>query len=289
MVGLALPHSATAQSFICTAVPDSSPQLTQVWNQRCLPYFINNTTGSNIFEGDARKQLVAQSFAVWSGNNCTDLSFLDAGESDQDAGFNPSRCDNKTVVLAVNDRASLNRHFDGANLLAVTLTSFSLETGEIFDADILANDVGFEFDDVSDPTACRAGTEQPYDLRNTLVHEMGHFIGFDHTSAVEATMFASAPPCEIKKRDLEQVDIDGVCSVYPAGGPPRACAAPPNNDYDNGQGDPTPFRDQCNNLGEECTGNSGCSCAAHPRADTATFAGLWLFLGLIGLRRFSGR
>ena len=280
------PASALAQTFVCTAVPDSNPLLSQVWNQRCLPYYINEND-SDIFASAERKRLVAQSFAVWSGNNCTDLTFTEVGTTEQSAGFNPARCDNQNIIKAINDRAELNEHFDGANLLAVTLTSFSLETGEIFDADILVNDLNFDFDDVSDQQACQSNPNV-YDLRNTLVHEMGHFIGFDHTSSMESTMFASAPPCETKKRDLEQLDIQGVCNVYPSAGPPSTCAPPPNNDYDSGRGDPTPFRDQCNKLSGECESSGSCTCTA-PKAPGFSWTFLGLFLGALFFRRSSGR
>jgi hypothetical protein len=76
--------------------------------------------------------------------------------------------------------------------------------------------------------SCR-NTTRAFDLRNTLVHEMGHFIGFDHTPVQDATMFASADTCEVAKRDLASDDMMGVCAVYPKGGDTRTCT--PAADY----------------------------------------------------------
>ena len=52
------------------------------------------------------------------------------------------------------------------------------------------------------------------DALNTLTHEAGHFLGLDHSSDHEATMYAQAPPGEIKKRSLETDDKNGICFLY---------------------------------------------------------------------------
>ena len=153
-------------------------------------------------------------------------------------------------------------------LLALTLTRYAIATGEIFDADIIVNAVDHEFDDVADKVSCR-NTTRAFDLRNTLVHEMGHFIGFDHTPIQDATMFASAETCEIDKRDLANDDRMGVCTVYPKGGETRTCIPPPTYDVDPPSGS-----------------SGGCSCAAQ-QADAAL---VWVLVGglALALRRRRG-
>ncbi|BDG01878.1 matrixin family metalloprotease [Anaeromyxobacter oryzae] len=67
-----------------------------------------------------------------------------------------------------------------------------------------------------------------YDLQNTLTHEIGHFIGLAHpcepskgiacTAAMaDVTMYPYEQPVETKKRTLSPDDVDGVCTLYPAG------------------------------------------------------------------------
>lgn len=268
---------AHAFAFTCTAVPSAEPALSQVWQQRCLPFWIN--PDSALMAAENIPQLVDQSFDQWSSNACTDLSFEYYGETDQLGQFDPSRCDNKNVIAAVDTQAELNEYFDSPDLLAVTLTSFSRATGEIFDADILFNTVNpdFVFQDVRAIAMCPAQTPRPYDFRNTLVHEIGHFIGFDHVFDDEATMFASASSCEVVKRNLAEDDIDAVCTTYPAGQPARTCA--PADDYDVG-GSPEIFRNQCANALEDmCDGSSTCSC----RSTGAPRGAPWWSLGLLGL------
>ncbi|MEQ8279082.1 MAG: matrixin family metalloprotease [Deltaproteobacteria bacterium] len=271
---------ARAMAYTCTPVPNSSPALSQVWQQRCIPYWLN--PNSAMMQRSDIQQIVSQSFAVWSSNECTDLEFMDAGETDQLAGFDPDRCDNKNVIGAVENDDDLADFFDSPDLLAVTLTSFSRATGEIFDADILFNTVNFPFDDVTAAGLCQARNPRPYDIRNTLVHEIGHFIGFDHVNVEGATMFPSAVNCETEKRTLEPDDLDAVCTTYPKDAPANTCAPPA--DYEAG-GDPSIFRDQCINsdveLCEDRAGNT-CSCGT-----TGGRGGLWglLILAPVLLRR----
>jgi hypothetical protein len=254
-----------ADAYVCTQVKNKA--ITQAWNQRCIPYWIDRR--GTMFSGMEREQLVAQSFRVWSGNACTDLEFLFVGETDQGAAFDPNNPEsNQNVVMSIEDPAGL-AEFPQAGLLAITLTSYSTQTGEIFDADILMNAVDFDFDDVADTRACMLG-RRAYDLRNTLIHEMGHLIGFDHPAAeTESTMYASAEPCEIKKRDLNAEDLRGVCTIYPKDQPVSTCQPP--GDYDSVTG-AEQFRCQCEAASgmdtSECSGGlaSGCTCVAAEEA-----------------------
>jgi hypothetical protein len=57
------------------------------------------------------------------------------------------------------------------------------------------------------------------DVWNTVSHEAGHFLGFAHTAVPDAVMFPTTAIGDLNKRALHQDDQDGVCSVYPNGGP----------------------------------------------------------------------
>ncbi len=61
-----------------------------------------------------------------------------------------------------------------------------------------------------------------YDLQNTITHEAGHFIGLAHPPLyrTESTMYYQAPAGEVKKRTLDQDDINGVWYLYGVSGVP---------------------------------------------------------------------
>jgi hypothetical protein len=118
------------------------------------------------------------------------------------------------------------------------------QDGFILDADVELNNLNFTYVTIPTTSMPREGTALA-DLENTLTHEFGHLMGLDHTckdsatpanavdengqppppcnalplegrtKIIEATMFNSATPGEIKKRSPEQDDVDGVCNAYP--------------------------------------------------------------------------
>ena len=199
---------------------------------------------------------VERSFQSWQnvgdvaagGPGCTDLQlpYLDDTAKrevgyDPDAGsantnlvlFQPVLCD---AVVPPGDPCWADQSCDGpygcfshgAEVIALTTTTYQPADGTLVDADIEVNDApagagGFDFSaEVGNPIP---GTT---DVQNTLTHEIGHFIGLDHncgftgapvcTPTLEAgVMFKDAAPGEIVKRTLKEDDENAICHVYPTG------------------------------------------------------------------------
>ena len=141
------------------------------------------------------------------------------------------------------------------------------DDGVILDADVELNNLDFTFDfvdRVGGPTkSARPGTTIA-DFENTIVHELGHLQGLDHTckdsatpanevdengktppscsglmglpltefmKITEATMFNSAAPAETKKRTPESDDVAGICAAYPTAQRPDRCVAADISSY----------------------------------------------------------
>lgn len=139
----------------------------------------------------------------------------------------------------------------GASRFIVALTSvvYDPDTGRIFDADIEMNG----WDGAGEGTSLSPGTSGPahgwyftcvepagrpqctqygqddcfyLDVRNTLTHEAGHFIGLAHpcdvsscTPALEPlTMYPQTGPGDVEKSTLDPDDVAGLCAIYPAEG-----------------------------------------------------------------------
>lgn len=288
---LALSAPAGAHAFECSKA-GMNATITQVWQSRCIPYAINSDS-STLFSGAEAKLLVKQSFDQWaSANNaCTDLTFKDVGSTTQLGDFSAfpdQAADERNTIAAVEDSRQVDQYFGDPHLLAITLTHFFQPTGEILDADILLNSKTFNFDDITDPVACRGGS-MAFDLRNTLVHELGHLIGFDHVRVESATMFFSADACETNKRDLDQDDKDGLCTVYPKGLPSQTCVPPQS--YAPSGIDPSPWRNPCDRQigGDQDPG--GCSCRTRAAATDHGARAFWLLavVALVARVRASGR
>lgn len=299
---VAAPPSALA--FECTSTDTScasddplcsrsTTMPTLGWNQRCVPFYIRE---DDPLFGSSLEGLVTDAFGRWSSDlACTDLELLFAGYTGDEAGFDAQEPDEqKNVVLSVTEADP--ELFPDATTLAITLTSYSVESGEIFDADIVFNLAEHAFEVLADGFACSALDEedQPFDVENTLVHEIGHFVGLDHVGnrnlpvtaqnplASAATMFGSAQPCETNKRDLTNDDIDGVCAIYPAGGPLSTCVPPAS--YELSTGSPDPYREQC----ERAT-NDGCGCSTTHEAGASRTWTVLMALPLLGVLLASRR
>jgi hypothetical protein len=280
--------ASSAHGYECSPVSETDPTLpTQVWRQNCIPFAISSQ--SALLQDSALEAIVVNSFEQWSQNthSCTSLSFVYSGYVSDGFDFDDSNpSNNRNVVTSLDTQAALDQarvdgFWESEKLVAITLTRFVPSTGEIVDADIVLNNVLFSFEEIPDGTSCGNNTVR-HDLKNTLVHEVGHLIGFAHVDGLDATMFKNAQNCETKKRDLETDDLSGLCSVYPSSGPIVTCQ-PPQADYESAgtQG----FRNQCSRVQQAPI--DGCDCdTVHNTSHNKSQANLLFFiLGLFCFRR----
>jgi hypothetical protein len=119
----------------------------------------------------------------------------------------------------------------------------SLADGEILEADIEVNDVGYEWAVIPDGPISVRDYESSYDLTSALTHEVGHFIGLAHDCLLPAdgarvddqgivspecatvsadaapqilgaTMYPIMSPADISWRSLSSDDTRAVCALY---------------------------------------------------------------------------
>ncbi len=188
------------------------------WPQQCVLYEVNQSGLSTVPEFDDLLAAIEASFDPWRDADCAsfDPQFVGITES-RVIGLSADRQPNGNII-----RFSETGWPNASPIQALTSVTYRISTGEIVDADIDMNAQHFNMGIIEDTTA---DPDLILDLQNTLTHEIGHFLGLDHTqgdsftgtgSYLDATMFASAPLAETKKRSLEDDDINGVCTIYPA-------------------------------------------------------------------------
>ena len=100
--------------------------------------------------------------------------------------------------------------------LALTYTFYT--TGgarEIVDADMVINGVNWTWTTVRGEIG--QGTPAKVDLETVVFHEVGHFLGLDHSGDEAAAMYASNN--KLEQRGPATDDVRGVCSLYPNGQP----------------------------------------------------------------------
>jgi hypothetical protein len=201
--------SHAAHAYVRTTTLSSNPPCPGsdakplYWNSAsAVPFFIDSAGTPDVM-GEAAFDAVVASFRAWEDVTGSYIAFDYRGKKDN------------APVGFVRDGANVNvvkwiesGWAQSARAIAVTLTTYDCNTGEIFDADITLNGQFFQF-----TTEPRVGLMRA-DIANTVTHEVGHFIGFDHDPNVESTMYADAPLGETKKRSLDATDIDGSRLVY---------------------------------------------------------------------------
>ena len=233
----------TSRAYVCAQVPNSDgtfgPSL--FWAARDLEFtFYPGGTGQ--FEGEEEFELLRNSFAQW-GRLVVDG--VPQGNAPIERGENPRTTDltfTERPTKSLVDRVGYNffepeknenliffretSWFDPATLSSViglTTSTYSAQSGEILDSDIEFNAVANTFVDCF-TIDCDA-QKSLMDLRNTAVHEIGHFLGLAHSRVVQSTMYASAFAGETKKVDLHGDDRDAVVFKYPSGEANGYCTA----------------------------------------------------------------
>jgi len=242
----AISSAPYARSRVETGDPTSQclfwtvPQIT--WYQSTVGNPQTKPAGS---EFDA----VRRSFESWQSvfAGCGNLSFAEGGKvDDRKVGyvvggenrnlvlFRLRRCSDVTPTNdACWDDDTCGNKYDcwsnGGQTIAVTLTTYDEKSGIIYDSDIELNTPSFYF------TTSDGGTCNPplvttncvsTDVQNTMTHEIGHFVGLDHTSYPGSTMNDTARPGETSKRTIDTGSRDFVCTAYPQGQASQACVHP---------------------------------------------------------------
>jgi hypothetical protein len=248
------------------------------WDRRCIAYHVYDEGSEDIAFG-ALVEAIQKSFLTWQGVMCSSQYFHYSGITDDSlVGYRLGGPNLNTIIF----QEEGDKWEHPRDVVALTTVTFCREVGgactfvgEILDADVEFNGAYLRFS-TTDPAPLTR-----FDVENTLTHELGHLLGLDHSTVAVATMYASAPPGETIKRDLDEDDIAAICDVYPSVSPVPECE-PFDVDGDATGGYAPTIED------DDVVGCDGCV------TNTSTGSALWLLVfllfGLIrGARRGSGR
>lgn len=148
-----------------------------------------DSSNSSISSSSDVTNIITNSISTWNNNSQFDL--IARSGNGQEDGRNDVYFDSSDSVFA------------GGAVLAVTKTYYSESKGKIIEADIVIRDDGMI-------SSTRGNTNY---LGDIVTHEVGHFLGLDHSEVIFSSMFYSS----VKGQDtLHTDDIAGTSALYGA-------------------------------------------------------------------------
>jgi hypothetical protein len=208
-----------ASSTIPALTPNgNNPPAPNHWDFTSFPvtWDVNPSTGSNITGSTAVADVMQTGFSTWMASPNAAVAVSRGPDSNAtSAGFDSSSSSNINLICFV-CQGDFSKDVE---TLAVTITTIENSpggpdghggrtrfVGQILDADILFNP--------NNQFSTGGGTGQ--DMLTVATHEIGHFLGLDHSAIVRAVMFPFAPPVETT---LSYDDVAGISALYPKSSP----------------------------------------------------------------------
>lgn len=259
------------------------------WGTNCLSVSVQADGAPKAgIDYAAARATVERAFAAWMNVTCpggghpsfrvefTDPVMCSRAEFDDDKR-------NANIVVFRDDAWPYAGKSQDA--LGYTRVNFVERTGELWDADIEINAVG-------EPLAVgRAPKSNEADLDSIVTHEVGHFLGLNHSLNVEATMVAGYQTGSMELRTPSADDISGICAIYPPDRLPTSTSCAPRHGFSElctaDQTDDVPL-DDVDDGGD--TGGESKGCSVSPGKSTSHGAcALGALFGLLALSRRHGR
>ena len=163
-----------------------------------------NTAGSDSIDDDSHIAAIEHGFQVWEDVTGSTINFTRGADTDS---IDPAP--NGTHIVGFDENNSSGYFPPGSGIVAITPISFNTSNGNVLDADILFNGSQFTFS--------TDGTAGTFDVQDVLTHEIGHFVGLDHSPQVSGTMWPFVSTGQWLHRSLTADEEAGASAIATAG------------------------------------------------------------------------
>jgi MYXO-CTERM domain-containing protein len=209
---LAVAFGTASLGFIRLATDDTG-DTGLFWANPNVSYSIHQS-GSDDITGDAREAAaIRMAFDAWGGVEGSSLTFTEDTSPAITAGPKVAANDGRNLVFF--DENNSSGLFGQSSFVVAITPVFFTGSGSIVDADIVFNGRDHAF--TADPTAPGQGGR--FDVQNIAAHEIGHFVGLDHSPVNSSTMIPFALAGEQRLRSLDGDDRAACFHIYNGGAP----------------------------------------------------------------------
>ena len=168
------------------------------WSSNTISYNIH-TAGSDDISDNSHIPAIEHAFQSWTDVNGSSINLV------RGANTTSGSTSGSGHTITFDETNSSGFFPSGSGIVAITPITYMLADGRITDADILFNGNQFSFSTDQTP-----GT---FDVQDILTHEVGHFIGLDHSPVVSGTMWPYVSQTQWLHRSLSPDDAAGAVAV----------------------------------------------------------------------------
>ncbi|RME04395.1 MAG: hypothetical protein D6805_03195 [Planctomycetota bacterium] len=168
-----------------------------------------HSAGSDDIPDKSEEVAIRLAFQAWNNVSSAQIQFQEDPTYSQVSDISAKKSDGTTPIhLVIFDENNATGLFSPGSTIVALTPVLSNSNGEILDADIVFNgrDHNFSTD----------GKANTFDVQSIATHEIGHFLGLDHSANRTATMYPFSRPNEYHLRSLSLDDVAGVNALYPA-------------------------------------------------------------------------
>lgn len=175
------------------------------WSSPTIAWSLHSAGSDDLPDG-SHEFAVEQAFSTWEAAAGSKIAFTRGSDVANGPGT-------ATHVVMFDETGETGYFPNGSGIVALTPISYDTGSGAILDADVIFN--------AKDYSWSVTGAAGAFDVQDVLTHELGHFIGLDHSPSVSGTMWPYVSTTQWLHRSLAPDDRNGAVAQAPQGTPSK--------------------------------------------------------------------
>lgn len=167
------------------------------WSAPNIGWNLHVAGSADIADG-SHEAAIQHAFSSWESVGGSQIEFTRGA----DVAAGPA---GPTHVVMWDEAGETGYFPSNSGIVALTPISYDTGSGNILDADVIFNGIDYDWSTV--------GADDTFDVQDVLTHELGHFIGLDHSPTLGGSMWPYVSPKQWLHRSLSLDDRSGAIAV----------------------------------------------------------------------------